>query len=187
MTCTRRAAWAAGATVGYVDVHGNATSSLVFRTSPGRIYSTRNNYTHAVVAFPDCAPLEVHIGVYVQGRSKVVHECDVLVLPQAEAEICRERRVLPRSSKGLVAIECKFYGSSLGIALARGLQGLHSDMGIKRPVFVANVRDAHVERYLTHHGRHWENAVLPRSSEAMYLEAHIREAFKEYRATGSTP
>src|SRR3954449_124772 len=80
-----RAAVAAGGSVAYEDVFGSPATRLVFRTSPGMLYSTTHPYTYAVVDFPNCDPLEVHVGVRVQGRSGVLHECDVLVLPQAEA------------------------------------------------------------------------------------------------------
>jgi len=40
-----------GAAVHYEDVTGSKTHSLVFRTSPGRLWSARHNYTYAVVEF----------------------------------------------------------------------------------------------------------------------------------------
>ena len=60
-----------GAAVHYEDVTGSKTHSLVFRTRPGRLWSTRHNYTHAVVEFGTAPALEVHVGVYVQGSSGV--------------------------------------------------------------------------------------------------------------------
>lgn len=78
-----RAAIAAGAEVSYEDREGNPVAQLVFRTSPGMLYSTVHPYTHAVLDFPRCDSLEAHVGVRVQGKSGVLHECDVLVLSAA--------------------------------------------------------------------------------------------------------
>jgi hypothetical protein len=97
-----------GAAIHYEDVRGNKTHSLVFRTSPGRIYSTRNNYTHAVVEFGTAPTLETHVGIFVQGSSGVEHECDVAVLDADEAALCRREKTTPRASKCLLAIECKY-------------------------------------------------------------------------------
>jgi hypothetical protein len=182
-----RAAVAAGGTATYEDVHGNpATTRLVFRTSPGMLHSTAHDYTHAVINLPDCDPLEVHVGVRVQGRSGVLHECDVLVLPSTEAVLARTKSVAPRGARSLLAVECKYYTSYLSLYLARGFHGLHSDLGLKHPFFVANIRAARIERYLSYHHRRWENGVMPSTSEATYLEGLIRDAFKQHIAVRGT-
>lgn len=177
-----RAAVAANAKVSYQDVHGLTPSRLTFRTSPGMLYSTSHRYTHALLEFPVCDPLEVHVGVRVQGRSGVLHECDVLVLPEAEASISRSRQVAPRGNRSLLAVECKYYASHLALYLARGFHGLHSDLGLRYPFFVANVRAPRIERYLSYHKRTWENGVVPGAVEATYLEGLVRDAFKRHQA-----
>jgi hypothetical protein len=63
-----RAGVAAGGAVTFEDVGGRPVNRLVFRTSSGMLYSTTHPYTHAVLQFPDCDPLEVHLGVRVQGQ-----------------------------------------------------------------------------------------------------------------------
>lgn len=146
------------------------------------LYSVTHPYTHAVIEFENCPALEVHVGVRVQGKSRVLHECDVLVLPRTEAEISRSRQVVPRGSRALIAVECKFYSSNLALHLARGFHGLHSDLGLKHPFFVSNVRSIGVERFLTHHKRQWENGVEPDTAEATYLVGAFREAFKRFQA-----
>ncbi len=178
-----RAAVAAGGQVRYENVHGRSTGGrLVFRTSPGMLYSVAHPYTHAVIEFQDCPHLEVHVGVRVQGRSRVLHECDVLVVPRSEAEISRTKQVVPRGSRALIAVECKFYSNNLALHLARGFHGLHADLGLKNPFFVSNVRSGSVERFLTHHKRQWENGVAPNANEATYLVGAFREAFKRFQA-----
>jgi hypothetical protein len=74
------AARSQGAQLSFEDVNEAAVTSLLFRTSPGFIYSRAQPYTHARIAFPRCPELEAHIGVFVGGRSGVLHECDVAVI-----------------------------------------------------------------------------------------------------------
>ena len=177
-----RAGVAAGGSVAFEDSHHRPASRLLFRTSPGMLYSTSHPYTHAVLSFSDCDPLEVHVGVRVQGRSRVLHECDVLVLAADEAELARSKGVAPRGSRSLLAVECKYYATHLSLHVARGFHGLHADLGLPHPYFVANIRAPRIERYLSYHKRSWENGVMPGSDEAKYLEGLMREAFKKHIA-----
>lgn len=177
-----RAGVAAGGSVSFENVYGQRVGRLVFRTSPGMLYSSVHPYAHAVLRLPGCDPLEVHVGVRVQGKSGVLHECDVLVLPAEEAILSRARHVAPRGTRSLLAVECKYYASYLSLYLARGFHGLHSDLGLKFPYFVANLRAGRIERYLSYHNRTWENGVIPASMEAIYLEGLMRESFKKHIA-----
>jgi len=110
------------------------------------LYSAAQPYTHAAIDFRGCPPLEAHIGVRVQGKSGILHECDVLVLPVAEAELSRANEVAPRGTRSLIAIECKYYTGYLSLQLARGFHGLHADLGVKNPYFIANLQAQRVER-----------------------------------------
>jgi hypothetical protein len=177
-----RAAFAAGGHVHYRDRHSNPVTSLLFRTSPGMLYSTAHPYTHAVIRFRGSPPLEAHVGVRVQGRSGVLHECDVLVLPVDEAELSRNNDVAPRGTRVLIAIECKYYAGHLSLKLARGFHGLHADLGVKNPYFIANIKAQRIERYLTSLGRNWENGVIPNSQEATFFVGALRDAFKKYQS-----
>jgi hypothetical protein len=178
-----RAALAAGGLVRYDDRYGNQVTSLLFRTSPGMLYSTAHPYTHAVIRFRGCPPLEAHVGVRVQGKSGVLHECDVLVLPASEAELSRNNDVAPRGTRSLIAIECKYYAGYLSLHLARGFHGLHADLGVKNPYFIANIKAPRIQRYLTSLSRNWENGVVPGTQEAMYFMGQLREAFKKYQSS----
>jgi hypothetical protein len=178
-----RAAVAAGGRIRYEDRFGNSANNLVFRTSPGMLYSTAQPYTHAVIDFGGCPPLEAHIGVRVQGRSGVPHECDVLVLPVTEADLSRDNDVAPRGSRSLIAIECKYYAGYLSLQLARGFHGMHADLGVKNPYFIANLRAQRIQKYLTYLGRNWESDVIPNSQEATFFVGQLREAFKKYQST----
>jgi hypothetical protein len=140
------------AAVHYENVHGARVNDLIFRTSPGRLYSTAQDYTHAVIQFGPRTPLlEAHIGVMVQGNSGVRHECDVVVLDSDEARTCRQVGASPRSRKCILAIECKYYLTSLPLGVARGFAGLKDDLGQTRVIFSANTTSDKVRKYLAHH------------------------------------
>jgi len=176
------AAKAEGASVIYRDVLGNTPSSFIFRTSPGYIFSNRFAYTHAVITFSNKPALEAHIGVRVVGKSGVLHECDVAVIDFSEAETCRRKSVAPRSNKVLIAVECKFYATSLGLDLARSFIGLVSDISTKNPIFVTNNSSPTLEKLLSERGKKWEHNIIPKSSSLSRLENEFRTAFKHYKA-----
>lgn len=177
------AAQTEGATITYRNVLGNTPTDFIFRTSPGYIFSTNRNYTHAVILFQNKAPLEAHIGVRVVGKSDVLHECDVAVIEQIEAEICRQRQVPPRSSKVLIAVECKFYSTPLQLHLARAFIGLTTDLSAEKPIFVSNNSSDSLEKLLTGRGRDWEHNLIPSASvEVMRLRHKFQDAFQKYKA-----
>ena len=172
-----------GANVLYRDVFGNIPTTFVFRTSPGYIYSTTHPYTHAIIVFHNKPPLEAHIGVRIVGKSGVLHECDVAVIEQIEAETCRQNQVPPRSSKILIAVECKFYSTHLQLHLARAFIGLVSDMSAKNPIFVTNSASESLEKLLTARDEHWEHNVIPSASlEVSRLRHKFQDAFKKFKA-----
>jgi len=104
------------------------------------------------------------------------------VLSAAEARLSRKEQVAPRGSRALIAIECKYYAGHLSLGLARGFHGLHADLGVKNPFFIANIGAQRIERYLTYHNRNWESRVVPGSQESVYFEGQLREAFKRYQS-----
>jgi len=172
------------ASVTYRDVFGCNPSIFVFRTSPGYIFSRNQAYTHAVITFPNKPPLEAHIGVRVVGRSGVLHECDVAVIEQAEAETCRQRQVPPRSSKVLIAVECKFYSTPLQLYLARAFIGLASDLSAREPIFATNSYSDSLERLLSARGKMWEHNLAPSAPDkVMRLRHKFQHAFQYYKAT----
>ncbi|MFI7337217.1 hypothetical protein ACIBUY_04665 [Streptomyces sp. NPDC050085] len=181
-TLAVQAAAAAGADVEFRTVKGSPTSDLIFRTSPGNIWSTRREYTHALVSFPGTPELEIHIGVKVEGASRVAHECDVLILWAAEAEYCRRHRSLPRTKFCVVAAECKFYASSPPLGAARGFEGLCVDLGKvgKKAVLVTNGENPSSVRYLTKRRRVWEQNVLPGTEQVKALQEKFRDALRDH-------
>jgi hypothetical protein len=169
-----------GAKVTYRNVKGVVVSDLVFRTSPGQLYSDSKLYTHAVVEFEGAPLLEVHVGVRVQGTSGVLHECDVLVLPSAEAEFSRAEQVAPQGSQCVLIVECKYYTSGLDIGQARKFEGLRADVRTQAELFVSNIGSSSVVRYLAARNRAFERDVVPNTQQVIHVQAEIRNAFKRY-------
>ena len=174
------AARSKGARVTYRDVHGTAASILTFRTSPGAIYSRAHNYTHAVLEFDDCPTLEVHVGVRVTGRSRVLHECDVAVIYKEEADLCRAEQVHPRAARVAIAVECKFYTSALQLYLGRGFLGLTRDIQAKERYFVTNAQSASVAKLIGYHQSEWDFGVIPSANEALELQTRFSRAFRDF-------
>lgn len=118
--------------------HMVPATSFYFRTTPSSIFSTAHDYCHAEIRFPRAPVLEAHIGIYVSGKSRVNHECDVAVIYHDEATTCRTHNVHPRSSKVLMSVECKYYlSSTLGIDLGRSFLGLIDDIYTDGRFFVS--------------------------------------------------
>jgi hypothetical protein len=185
LTLVIRAARTENATVSYASRNGMPATELLLRTSPGFIFSTAKNYTHAVLTFPDGRVLEGHSGIKVAGKSGVLHELDVAVLERAEAENCRRNNVSPRSSKVLIGVECKFYASALQLHLARAFLGLVNDLSVKSPFFVTNTNSVSVEKLLSHRVRHgWEKDISPacKNTEVDRLVSALRSCFKNFKA-----
>ena len=74
------AAEAEGAILTFRNVDGSVPTIFTFRTSPGHIWSTAQQYTHAEIQFPSVPLLEAHMGVYVSGKSGLIHEADIVPL-----------------------------------------------------------------------------------------------------------
>lgn len=81
------------ASISYENVNGSFQGVATFRTTPGRIWSQAQPYTHALIQFMNKPALEAHIGLYLEGKSGRIHEADVVVLPRSEAFSCRANRV----------------------------------------------------------------------------------------------
>jgi hypothetical protein len=173
--------------VSFVDVSGRrVTSEFTFRTSPGNIFSTIKPYSHALIQFPNRPDLEAHVGIFVSGKSKVAHECDVAVLRKDEAGIARGFSSHPRSSssKLILAVECKFYvRSSMGIGLARSFLGLLTDIGKDDRFFVGVSEAERIGSLLSSHRKQWENGVSPVDPQERYvrLRKTFEQVFRNFR------
>lgn len=183
LTLIVAAARSEGATVTFETVAGAPPARFFFRTSPGHIYSRLHPYTHAVIDFVTCPPLEAHVGILVSGKSRVLHECDVAVLDRDEASNCRQHRAEPRSNKLLLSVEAKFYTTTLSLNLARAFIGLISDLSASFPCFVANMTSVSGMRLLSaRKNRDWFDQVMVGQPSAERLSSFFATAFHRYRA-----
>lgn len=170
-----------GATVRFLDGHGNPVRHLFVRTSPGQIFGPGANFSHALIEFPNSPPLEGHIGIYVEGRSRVVHECDVAVLSQADANHCRQNSVHPVRSKLELGVECKYYSSRLGLDLGRSFLGLSEEMKVGSMGFASNAQSNSLDRIFKTHRLNWWHDLDPSNpTEIAQLRAWSSEIFKRY-------
>jgi hypothetical protein len=136
-----RAARLAGFSVAFVDGDGPA-AVLRLRGAPGRLPvlgPAGQRWTHALLSCPERPPLEVHTAVKVVGKSKVVHEADVFVLPQIDAQRCRNFDLDPRGNDAEVLIEAKYYTKKVSLDEGREFLGLISDVSAKNKIFVATL------------------------------------------------
>jgi hypothetical protein len=121
----------------------------------------------------------------ISGHSHVLHECDVCVLLQAEADICRRSadRVAPRSSKVILNIEAKFYTTPLNLSLGRSFLGLTTDMSSQGAFFVSNTSSDSVEKLLSHKKQSWEHNIKPGNlAELERLIPAFQNVFKNFKA-----
>ncbi len=166
-TLVLKAARRAGYSVRYErinSVQSGPQSTFFFRTSPGHIFTATQPYGFAVLVSNGFPRFEVHLGVRVLGKSHVSHECDVLIIDRKTAEACRERRRDPRHSRASLAIECKFYSSSLPLGQLRGFLGLSLDLGAAKTMLVTNVEaNISMARYLRTHKRWSTDRLIPPS------------------------
>ena len=178
-----RAARAEGARISYRDPTDSPCGDIVFRTSPGYLYSDTKPYTFAVIDFPDADPLEAHLGVRISGRSEVLHEFDVSVISRTEGSTCRNGRTHPRQAKMVLGIECKFYTTAIGLGLARAFMGLTADVTIADKFFVANTDSPRVEKLLTKSKRDWASNLTPRLPDQVGMfTSQIRQVFVRYKS-----
>lgn len=169
----------------YENVHGKSTNQFIFRGGPGYIYSATQDYTHAIIEFRGKPQLEAHINIRVSGKSKVLHECDVAVLDRAEAVTCRKNMVMPRQTKLLLAIECKYYQDSpLGLDLGRSFMGLVRDLSSKYSeiFFVTNTSHNPLQNLLAYHKENWQHEIRPSiSNNTTRMRSLFQEAFKNFK------
>lgn len=173
-----------GGDIYYKDVFDHHPNSLVFRKTPGKIHGNIHPYTHAMVEFPKKPPLEVHLGVKVQGRAGVLHECNILVLNQKEADLCRLLNREPRHSQVIIAIKSQYYTSPLKLEIAGSFIGLASDIRYEGgSYFISNSSSDSVAKLLTIARKKWEHNIVPgATNDVNRLMYSLQTIFKDFKA-----
>lgn len=113
----------------YKDSNGKKISPARFQTGPHNLNAY--GYMHAEIRFGGShkRAIEVHCGVQYEGKSGVVHECDISILGTTEANKRRSDGKPPKYKKLLLSIECKFYVKTIELSMMRGFRGLIDDIG----------------------------------------------------------
>jgi hypothetical protein len=170
--------------VALADADGAATV-VRFRRAPGRLSSggpPGAHFTYAVLSCPPRPSLEVHTGVGVVGKSKVVHEADVLVLPEADANRCRTLGVDPAGHDAELLIEAKYYTQPVGLGVGREFLGLCSDVSAKHKAFAATIASDSVVGLFAGRSVAHDIGVLPRRPGEVNLVALIQRVLRDYRS-----
>jgi hypothetical protein len=182
LTLIVQAAKAEGATVTYRSVSGSVAGTFVFRTSPGLITSTARDYTFVRIDVASRrGALEAHLGVRVSGKSRVLHEGDVILLLECEAMRARSRNLAPRSHSVLFLAEAKFYASSIPLGAARGYIGLCTDLSVKSSYLASNTENREATRLLDARGYEHEPGLVPKSGAADRFIGEIRKVLSRHR------
>jgi len=122
--------------------------AFIVRGAPGYIFSSVNDYGYSVF---ECNRnrYEIHLGVQYFGSSGVLHEFDISIIKQADADEARRNYVNPGSGRACIVFECKFYSGNLGIRLGREFVGLLADFpSVKAARLATNAGPGSVRAYL---------------------------------------
>lgn len=179
-----RAARSEGFGITLFDADGPA-AVLRLRRAPGRLASggpPGSRFTHAVLTCPPRPALEVHTGVGVVGQSKVVHEADVLVLPESDADRCRNLDLDPPGRDVELLIEAKYYTNAVGLGTGREFLGLRADISAKHKVFVATLTSGSVVSLLSGKSVPHDVGVLPALRGEVSLLSLIQRVLRDYRS-----
>lgn len=170
-----------GYLVRYERLLAGPPRQFVFRRGPGLIWSPR--FSYAVLEHGAAEPLEVHVGVGIEGQSGVAHEADVSVLRSGEADIARRERFAPRARGCVFGFECKYYLTRLDLSILREYIGLTTDLRSNHVQhwIVSNVSHPELPTMLKHHHRQWADNVLPGSPGERNLRQQIEPALHRYR------
>lgn len=173
-----------GALVYYKDVDKNNPETLVFRRRAGQLYDSTQAYTHAVIEFPNKPPLEIHMGVKVHGRLRVLYDCDICVLYKIEADACRNNRREPRTSRILLAVDCQHYASELKLEFAQAFLSLASELRVAGECyFVSNSESEVAAKLLASRKRKWECDIVPgKANNVNRLMYGFQTIFKDFKA-----
>jgi hypothetical protein len=173
-----------GAFVYYKDVLKRNPETLVFRRRAGQIYDLTQPYTHAVIEFEQKPPLEIHLGVKIHGRLRVLYDCDVCVLYKMEADSCRTNKREPRASRIFLAIDCQHYVSELRLEFAQAFIAFSSELRVAGDCyFVSNSASNPVAKLLASRKRKWEYDIVPSEiNNVNRLMYEFQTKFKDFKA-----
>lgn len=181
LTLLLLAAASAGWKIELRDGWGHTVTAPLFRLGPGRI--TARHYTFARMTKPGRATLEAHLGVKVSGQAPVgistptksgrlLHEFDLIVLPEAIATACRATGDDPDHTAVKIHAEMKFYTGRLSLPLGRASIGMALECGLSgKSALITNQLGYTVQDLVQHHSVAFRFNVLPSNPTA---EWHVK-------------
>lgn len=95
------------------------------------------------------------------GSSKVAHEADVLVVPEAVAQRCRQLNIDPPSRNAILVVEGKYYTTPLTLGMGRQFLGLGAELTTRFVMLAATVTHPSVVHLLEGRKKLYEVGVLP--------------------------
>ncbi len=179
VSCLMRALKNMGAQLEARDKNDKATRDLQFRLGPGDIYSPSSTPGFIYVAYKG-REYEIQNGIRVCGRSSVQHELDVSLIDRVTAMRCRQKREDPRATDILFVAECKFYGSTLDLALGREYLGLSNEFSLRVKTMISNVSNTEVAKLIRGHQGTLNAEISPVISNSTdrfthWLETELRQ------------
>jgi hypothetical protein len=159
-----------------------AAPELHFRRAPGNLWL--GDFTYARCTWPGTVrELEIHLGIYVAGKSGVAHECDVAILDAEEAARSRAGAVHPRARGLVAAMEAKHYVASPGIGVGRGFMGLAAELGQnKSSLAFPAMGSATLGRLLANRPCEAFDELIPDGAAARRLQAHLEQDMRNWLA-----
>ncbi|MFM6208057.1 MAG: hypothetical protein ACKPEZ_21930, partial [Planktothrix sp.] len=129
-------------------------------------------------------PLEIHVGVKIHGRLRVLYDCDICVLYKMEADSCRTNKREPRASRIFLAIDCQHYTSELRLELAQAFIAFSSELRVAGDCyFVSNSASNSVAKLLASRKRKWEYDIIPSEpNNVNRLMYEFQTKFKDFKA-----
>ena len=130
--------------------------------------------------------MEAHLGVKVSGQAPVgispptksgrlLHEFDLIVLPENIAIACRNRGDDPDHTAVTIHAEMKFYAGKLTLPLGRASIGMALECGLSgKSALITNQLSYSVQDLVKHHGVAFRFNVLPSNPTA---EWHVKQWF----------
>ncbi|MGF1492870.1 MAG: hypothetical protein ACFBSC_10545 [Microcoleaceae cyanobacterium] len=180
-----KAAQNEGALVRYQDALGHYDpEQLVFRQRAGQLYDVSESYTHAVILFDNKPPLELHMGVKVQGRLQILYDCDLCIIYKIEAEGCRTNQRIPRASGILMTVDCQYHTAELPLESAQAFVSLSSEVRVTgNCYFVSNTTSDLVAKLLANRKRKWDYDIVPQvENNVNRLMYDFQNTFKDFKA-----
>lgn len=133
------------------DINDARVGTYSFRMGPSRIFSPASSPSFLNIDLPT-GEFELHNSLEVEGKSGVLHELDICILPKDVAATCRHRSRNPGNDDISFYAECKYRGDRIGLDLGRGFVGLTADVPGGLQAFVSNLSNPSIESLVSEHG-----------------------------------